>query len=163
MQPSISVRFCSHPALLMRQNSKGLSHSHSTHPGGRQRRSRKRFTAAAQCKKPVDVLPPSFFLLLHLLLFSILLSFPHVVRRLFKMQVTSACVCVRVCAWKVSQPCWRHILTSAAPQHWLLLAFGTPPLHRVLVAMCLVRALALGFGAFAASAAAAIAACKFLK
>lgn len=73
--PTLGNPLFGHPALLMRQNSKGLSHSHSTQPGGRQKLSRKRFTVAAQCKKLLDLLPPSFFLLLHLLLLSILLSF----------------------------------------------------------------------------------------
>lgn len=158
----------------MRQNSKGLSHSHSTHtqPGGRQRRSRKRFTAAAQCKKLLGVLPPALFLLLlHLLLFSILLSFPHVVRRLFKMQVTSACVCARVCvesfaAMLASHPRAPHSCRCAIALALAPAGFGTPTLRWLPVARCLVRALALGFGAIAAvaaPAAAAIAACKFLK
>lgn len=130
-------------------------HTH-THTPKETKAQPKRFTAAAQCKSfstwfvPAAASPAPA---------PARVAFAHVVRRLFKMQVTLVCVfvCVEVlAAMLASEP-------RSFPLQPLAAGFnsGSSPALAPPAAPAPSHAMGLGFAA--AAAAAAIAACKFLK
>lgn len=108
-------KFCWHPGLLMRQNSKGLSHTHArtqTHSRGRGTKAQpKKIHSRRTMQKLLDVLPPAPLVLpcslcippapaasscLHLLPFSILLPLPTFLMLSddYSKCKSQACMCV---------------------------------------------------------------------